>query len=147
AAPLSVAREHPRAPERRGARHAAYRRPDADERRFLAGRRRAPARRSGRAATWRDRARTARTIARRPGARALRLESDARGGAPRPESRSDPLPDREIPARKARLLTRDTPQRGGKYSAPSVPRPRPNCRKPVGIAGTRRPRPLVRRLP
>src|SRR4051812_5435258 len=55
-------------------------------------------RRRGAAAEWR-RSRAARTIARRPGAGAQRLESDQGRGAARPEPRSDPLSHREVQAR------------------------------------------------
>ena len=58
--------------------------------------------RAGRAAGRRHRPRAARTLACRPGARADRLEPDARGHAARPEPRSDPLSHREVPAREER---------------------------------------------
>ncbi len=48
--------------------------------------------------------RRARTIARRPGARAIGLESDQGGDAARPQPRSDPLPHRKVRARKAAAL-------------------------------------------
>ena len=58
----------------------------------------AASRRSRRAACGRHRSRAARTVAGRSGTGAHRLEPDQGGGAARRQSRSDPLPHREIPA-------------------------------------------------
>ena len=58
--------------------------------------------RRGGPAGHRHRPRAARALARGSGARAEPLEPDPRGGDARAEPRSDPLPDREVQARKAR---------------------------------------------
>src|SRR6185503_17147117 len=98
-----LAGQHPRAAQRGRTGDAARRRRPAHRRSFPRGDERwRAADRGGGAAGVRHRPRTAGTLPGRPGAGTERLEPDARRRAARLESRSDPLPDRKIQARKAR---------------------------------------------
>ena len=93
---VRLARERPGAAQRGRAGHAALRRPTSGGEGFcrvdddigIGGRLRAAGHRRG--------SRTARTQPGDSGAPPFRRESDQSGDTPRPQSRSDPLPDREV---------------------------------------------------